>query len=59
MYVRFTIPPIKVKGVNEEDGPSKYQSRLRAELLLNGHPVWDSEAIRFNQFSSPPARLQL
>ena len=54
MYVRFTVPPVKVKGVNEEDGPSKYQSRVRVELLLNGHPVWNSEAIRFNQFANPP-----
>jgi hypothetical protein len=54
MYVRFTVPPVKVTGVNEEDGPSKYQSRVRAELLLNGHPVWTSEAIRFNQFANKP-----
>lgn len=51
MYVRFTLPPIQVKGENEFDGPSRYQSRFRSDLLLNGHPVWNSEAIRFNQFS--------
>jgi hypothetical protein len=38
-----------VTGVNEADGPARYQSRFRAELLLNGHPVWSSEAIRLNE----------
>jgi hypothetical protein len=54
MYVRFTLPQIQVKGVNEQDGPSRYQARFRAELLLNGHPVWSSEAIRLNVFNGNP-----
>lgn len=55
MYVRFTLPRIQVQGVNESDGPSRYQARFRAELMLNGHPVWSSEAIRLNEFSSNPS----
>jgi hypothetical protein len=51
LYVRFTLPAIQVTGTNEVNGPGRYQSRFRAELLMNGHPVWNSEAIRFNQFS--------
>ncbi|MCX6626235.1 MAG: hypothetical protein NTW28_01210 [Candidatus Solibacter sp.] len=49
MYVRFTLPRVQVSGVNEADGPARYQSRFRAELMLNGHPVWSSEAIRLNE----------
>src|SRR5262249_48185017 len=55
MYVRFTLPRIQVTGTNEADGPSRYQSRFRAELLLNGHPVWSSEAIRVNEFNGNPS----
>jgi hypothetical protein len=54
MYVRFTLPRIQVTGVNEADGPSRYQARFRAELMLNGHPVWSSEAIRLNEHSGTP-----
>jgi hypothetical protein len=54
MYVRFTLPQVQVRGENEFDGPSRYQSRFRADLLLNGHPVWNSEAIRFNEFNGNP-----
>lgn len=54
MYVRFTLPKVQVVGVNEADGPSRYQARFRAELMLNGHPVWSSEAIRLNEFNGNP-----
>jgi hypothetical protein len=54
MYVRFTLPRIQVQGVNESDGPSRYKSRFRAELMLNGHPVWSSEAIRLNEHNGTP-----
>jgi hypothetical protein len=52
--VRFTLPQVQVRGVNEVDGPSRYQARFRAELMLNGHPVWSSEAIRLNEFNGNP-----
>jgi hypothetical protein len=54
MYVRFTLPEIQIKGTTEFDGPSKWQSRFRAELMLNGHPVWNSEALRFNELTTNP-----
>lgn len=51
LYVRFKLPSLGLKGTLEADGPSTYQGRLRAELLVNGHSVWTSEANRMNQLT--------
>jgi hypothetical protein len=51
LYVRFRLPSIQLRGTLEEDGPSVYQGRVRAELLVNGHSVWTSEANRVNELS--------
>ena len=48
LYVQFMLPAAQVTGVTEENGPSNWQSRLRADLQLNGHPVWSSEASRIS-----------
>ena len=48
VYVKFAVPPVSVSGTFEQDGPSKYRSRAVAELMLNGHPMWNTEAVRFN-----------
>jgi hypothetical protein len=49
IYVFFSLPAAEVDGFTEMNGPSPYQDRLRAELLLNGHPVWNSEQSRFSE----------
>lgn len=46
LVLRFVIPAASVGGVTEEDGPAWWRSRLRAELLVNGHPAWSTEALR-------------
>lgn len=54
VYVTFAVPPVNVAGVYEQNGPSKYRSRARGEMLLNGHPVWFTEAVRFNSTLAGP-----
>jgi hypothetical protein len=49
VIVRFTIPSAGVTGNTEQDGPALWQSRIRAELLVNGYPAWSTEALRFNE----------
>ena len=51
LYVRFTLPDIKVTGNLEQDGPGKFQARYRADLLVNGFPAWTTEAIRANMLN--------
>lgn len=46
LYVQLTIPEASLNGATEQDGPARWQAKFSAELLMNGHPVWESEAIR-------------
>lgn len=54
LYVQFRLPAALVTGFTEENGPSNWQSRLRAELQINGHPVWSSEATRIALVNGTP-----
>ena len=53
IYAEFTLPRVKVTGFTEEDGPGRWQSRFRGELMVNKHPVWASEAMRLTQLNQP------
>lgn len=46
VVLRFVVPASKVDGNTEEDAPAWWRSRLRADLLVNGHPAWSTEALR-------------
>jgi hypothetical protein len=46
VYVRFRLPAAELTGFTEQNGPSPYQVRMRADLSVNGHPFWSSEASR-------------
>jgi hypothetical protein len=46
LYVQFRLPAATVTGFTEQNKTSPWQSRFRAELMLNGFPVWNSEASR-------------
>lgn len=48
LTVAFKLPAITVGGALEGEGPSRWQSRLRADLLIDGTVVWSTEASRFN-----------
>lgn len=47
VVVTFVVPPVVVSGNSEADGPAFWRSRLRADLLVNGHPAWSTGALRF------------
>ena len=51
LYVQFSLPAAEVDGATEQNGPSPYQSRIVADLQLNGHPIWSSEADRITVLS--------
>lgn len=53
VYMAFELPSVSLAGANEQQAPSRWQARLRADLLLNGTVVWSSEAIRNNQLNDP------
>jgi hypothetical protein len=57
LYVQFRMPAAMVTGFTEMNGPSNWQSRLRAELQMNGHPVWSSEATRIVQIAGTPGDI--
>ena len=46
LVLRFVIPEVVVGGVTEEEGRAWWRSRLRADVLVNGHPAWSTEALR-------------
>lgn len=46
LYAQFVIPPVKLGGATEQNGPAERQVRFRGDLLLNHAPVWHSEALR-------------
>ncbi|CAD5369651.1 conserved exported hypothetical protein [Rubrivivax sp. A210] len=47
VVVSFVMPPVMVSGNSEADGPAFWRARLHADLLVNGHPAWSTEALRF------------
>ena len=51
VYVRFTVPAAELTGATEQNGPSPWQSRIRAELMVNGHPVWLSDNSRISKLA--------
>ncbi len=48
LSIAFKLPALTVGGALEGEGPSRWQSRLRADLLIDGVVVWSTEASRFN-----------
>jgi len=46
VYVQFHLPVATITGFTEQNGPSRWQSRLRADLFVDGHPFWSTEAAR-------------
>lgn len=46
VVLRFVIPAASVSGNTEQEGPARWRSHLRAELLVNGYPAWSTEAMR-------------
>lgn len=55
VVVTFVVPPVVVDGNSEADGPAFWRSRLRADLLVNGHPAWSTGALRFTADPSKDA----
>jgi hypothetical protein len=51
LYVRFTVPAAELTGFTEQNGPSPWQSRIRAELMINGHPVWMTDNSRTSKLA--------
>ncbi len=49
VYVRFVLPSANISGATEQNGPSPWQARVRAELMVNGHPFWLAEGSRVAQ----------
>ncbi len=49
VYLKITVPPVTVFGNVDGSSPALYRARSRAEVLLNGHPVYLGEAIRENE----------
>jgi hypothetical protein len=54
LYVQFMLPEAHLDGFDEVQGPSQWQSRLRVEVQMNGHPVWADEATRVSLLETPP-----
>jgi hypothetical protein len=48
LYVQFRLPSADIEGFTEVLGPGTWQSRVSAELQMNGHPVWSTEATRIS-----------
>ncbi len=48
VVVRFVVPPAAVHGLTDRNALALWQSRVRADLLVNGYPAWSSQANRFN-----------
>ena len=48
LTIGFRLPAVSVGGNLEGEGPSRWQSRMRADLLVDGALVWSTEASRFN-----------
>jgi hypothetical protein len=51
VYLKITVPPVTVFGNVDGSSPALYRARSRAEVLLNGHPIYLGEAIRENETS--------
>jgi hypothetical protein len=56
VVLRFVIPAIVAGGNTELDGLAWWRSRLRADVMLNGFPVWSSEALRLRADFDKPAQ---
>ncbi len=48
LYAAIRIPAVTVNGTFEEDGPSRWKARMRADLMINGTVAWSTESNRFN-----------
>jgi hypothetical protein len=46
VVLRFVIPATTVSGATEDDAPAWWRSQLRADVLMNGFPIWSTEAVR-------------
>jgi hypothetical protein len=51
VYVQFRLPKADLTGFTEQNGPSDWQSRIRGEFSVNGHPFWLTEATRVSQLA--------
>jgi hypothetical protein len=45
LVLRFVLPAASIDNNTEAQGPAWWRSRLRAEVLVNGHPAWSTEAL--------------
>jgi hypothetical protein len=58
VFIRVALPAARVAGDTEVNGPHRWQSRLSADLLVNGWPAWSTEAVRISRectlFTMPP-----
>ncbi|MBI4909212.1 MAG: hypothetical protein HY820_36670 [Acidobacteria bacterium] len=49
LYAYMLLPEVSVSGNFEANGPGRFQARFTADLQMNGHPAWSSEAVRSMQ----------
>ena len=49
VYLKITVPAVTVYGNVDGSSPATYKARSRAQVLLNGHPVYAGEVIRANE----------
>lgn len=52
VYVQFRLPKADLTGFTEQNGPSDWQSRVRGEFSVGGHPFWLTEATRISQLAA-------
>lgn len=52
VYVQFQLPVAQLTGATEQNGPSPWQSRMRAEFAVNGHPFWLAEVTRVSRLDA-------
>lgn len=57
VVLRFMVPPTTVTGDWEQNGPAKWRSQMRADVLVNGFPVWSTTALRTSTEEPAPDDL--
>lgn len=46
VVLRLVVPPTSVGGNTNQSGIARWRSRLRADVLVNGHPAWSTQSLR-------------
>lgn len=52
LYAYMMLPAVQISGNLEAQGAARFQSRFVADLQINGHPAWNSEAVRSSRLKN-------